>query len=230
MKILSILACLTIHLLLATVASAQHVSSDRLQNLADAFLREQTASLQDEVRISVSPLDPRLKLSDCANPSAFLTPGSKAWGKITLGIRCTSPKPWTIYLAAQIQVFGDYFATHTAVSQGQILNANDLIQVHGEVSNLAPGVIRHANLAIGKTMQRTYPAGVPMRTDMFKTLPVIQQGQTIKVISTGTGFSVSNEAVAINSANEGQVVKVRTMSGQILSGIAKLDGKLEVQQ
>lgn len=222
--------CLALYLLWCSEAFAQNLSPDKLLGIADTFLREQTATLPEEVRISISPLDPRLKLNDCANPIPFLTPGSKAWGNIMLGIRCTSPKPWTVYLSAQIRVFGDFMATHGAVSQGQILGANDIVKVRGELSNLAPSVIRQASMAIGKTMQSSYPAGVALKSEMFKILPVIQQGQIIKVISSGAGFSVTNEAVAMQNANEGQIVKARTMSGQMLSGIAKIDGKVEIQQ
>jgi flagella basal body P-ring formation protein FlgA len=48
------------------------------------------------------------------------------------------------------------------------------------------------------------------------------------VILNGAGFSVSSEARALNNANEGQLTQVRTSNGQVISGIAKLGGIVEL--
>ena len=99
----------------------------------------------------------------------------------------------------------------------------------GEISNQAPGVILSIDNAIGKTMQSGYPAGVSLRADMFKLIPIIQQGQSIKIISQGAGFRVSNDAIALNNASEGQITKAKTQSGVLVSGIARSGGFIEVQ-
>jgi flagella basal body P-ring formation protein FlgA len=56
----------------------------------------------------------------------------------------------------------------------------------------------------------------------------IVQGQTVRTVSKGTGFSVTSEGKALNNANEGQIVQVRTSSGQVLSGFARVGGIVEV--
>lgn len=226
------LICLCLISFAARGTSAQTIDLNVVSQEAEKFLKLQTQAIQDSqrtVEITVSRLDPRVKLQACDQLSPFLTPGSKAWGKITLGIQCSSPKPWTIYLAANIRVFGDYFATNKAVNLGQVLSEQDLVKLHGEISNQPAGVITELEQAIGKTMLASYSAGVSLRKDMFKIIPVIQQGQTIKVSSSGVGFTVSNEAIALNNAGEGQIAKAKTMSGQVLSGIAKVGGIIEIK-
>jgi len=71
-------------------------------------------------------------------------------------------------------------------------------------------------------------AGTVLRQEMLKISPVVQQGQTVKLISTGEGFSVSAEGQAMGKANEGQIVQVKVASGQIVSGIARNGGQIEV--
>jgi flagella basal body P-ring formation protein FlgA len=39
---------------------------------------------------------------------------------------------------------------------------------------------------------------------------------------------VSSDARALNNANEGQLTQVRTPAGQVISGIAKLGGIVEI--
>jgi flagella basal body P-ring formation protein FlgA len=210
---------------------AQTMDSNLISLEAEKFLKQQTQAIQDshrKVEITVGQLDPRLKLQACEQLIPFLTPGSKAWGKITLGMQCSSPKPWKVYLAANIKVFGDYFVTNRAVSLGQVITEQDLTKLQGEISSQPAGIITDPIQAIGKTMLASYAAGVSLRKDMFKIIPVIQQGQTIKVSSSGAGFTVSNEAVALNNAGEGQVAKAKTVNGQVISGIAKIGGIIEV--
>ena len=63
---------------------------------------------------------------------------------------------------------------------------------------------------------------------MLKVTPVVQQGQTVKVTSVGKGFSVSAEGQAMAKANEGQLVQVKVASGQVITGVARNGGQIEV--
>jgi flagella basal body P-ring formation protein FlgA len=72
------------------------------------------------------------------------------------------------------------------------------------------------------------PAGAPLRADLLRSKPVVQQGQSVRVVSSGAGFSVSAEGRAIGTAGDGQVVQVRTPGGAILSGVARPGALVEV--
>jgi flagella basal body P-ring formation protein FlgA len=47
-------------------------------------------------------------------------------------------------------------------------------------------------------------------------------------ISNGPGFTVSSSGKALTNALEGQLVQVRTDSGQTVSGIARAGGVVEI--
>lgn len=206
----------------------QFQETNSLRSFAEEFLQQQTMGHPGQVNIIIGKIDNRLKLPSCANLTAFLLQGSKPWGKISLGIRCNAPSPWTIYVSAQVQVTADYYVTTNPLSQGQIISASDLRKVSGDLSTLPNGVITNPNQAIGKALMVSLASGNTLRMDALKTSPVIQQGQSIKVISVGSGFQVSTEALALNNANEGQVAKAKTASGQFVSGIAKAGGIIEI--
>ena len=63
---------------------------------------------------------------------------------------------------------------------------------------------------------------------MLLSPPVIQQGQDVRLIYKGTGFAVSNEGKALNTAADGQVARARTGGGQTVSGIARPGGIIEI--
>ncbi|MFC7287756.1 flagellar basal body P-ring formation chaperone FlgA [Herminiimonas glaciei] len=215
------------------LASAQTAAEPRqdlavLKQTAEQFLQTQANGLPGEVRVTVGAIDPRLKLPVCPVPEAFLPPSSKAWGKTTVGVRCNVPSAWTIYISAQVRVHGEYIAAAAPLAQGQNIGQGDIAKVKGDLTNLPSGVITDAAQAIGRTAATTIALGAPLRQDALRNQQAIQQGQAVRVILNGDGFSVSSEARALNNANEGQLTQVRTAAGQVISGIAKLGGIVEL--
>lgn len=208
---------------------AQSQDHEQIRELTKSFLAKTAEEFGDNAQIEVSNIDTRLKLNNCDIAEAFLPPGSKAWGKLTVGVRCNAPKPWQIYISAQVRIKGSYFVAANNLSNAQVMTASDLIKVNGELSNLPGGAITNSQQVIGKTIQGSYTAGTALRADMFRSPQVVQQGQTVKVISNGKGFSVSTEATAMTNANEGQIARVKTNNGQLITGIAKLGGIIEIQ-
>ena len=207
---------------------AQFQDTKVLRTVAEEFLLAQTVSFSGQTNINIGRIDDRLQLPACNNLSPFLMPGSRPWGKITMGIRCTSPSTWNIYVSAQISVMADYYVTATTLSLGQLISAADIRKVSGDLSSLPIGAITNPTQAIGKSLNISLISGSVLRIDAFKTTPAIQQGQSIKVISTGPGFQVSTDAMALNNANDGQIAKAKTISGQLISGIARVGGIIDI--
>jgi flagella basal body P-ring formation protein FlgA len=82
---------------------------------------------------------------------------------------------------------------------------------------------------VGKTTAAPLAAGQPVRSDLLRTRFAIQQGQAVKVVSSGPGFRVSAEGRALVNAAPGQVTQVRSAGGQTVTGIARDDGSVEVR-
>lgn len=199
-----------------------------LRQSIEQFLRTQTAGLPGQVKLSVGQIDPRLNLAACAAPEPFMPGGSRIWGKTTVGIRCAPPSSWTIYVPATVQVMTDYVITAAPLAQGQIIGPNDLAKTRGDLTALPQGIVTDASQAIGRTLAVSLPLGSPLRTDSLRNQQAVQQGQVVRLVSSGAGFRVSAEARALNNANEGQVTQTRTASGQIITGIARAGGMVEV--
>lgn len=213
-------------------ASAQNVGARQdlaaVRQVIEQFLGTQTIGLPGQVTVKVGQIDSRANLAACAAPQAFLPQGSRAWGKTTVGVRCNEPSNWTIYVPATVQVIAEYVATAKPLAQGQSVGEQDLVRIKGDLTTLPPGVVTDPAAAMGRTLSVSLPSGVPLRQDVLRGQQAVQQGQTVKLISTGSGFRVSSEARALNNAMEGQVAQARTASGQVVSGIAKAGGVVEV--
>lgn len=228
MKIILALLCLAHWGLSLAQSGPQFQDTNSLRIAAQEFLSTQTTGFPGQMKITIGKIDNRLKLPACLNVSPFLLPGSKPWGKISMGIRCSTPKPWTIYVSAQIEITANYYVTTTPLSQGQLIGVTDIRQVSGDLSALPTGVVTNPSQVIGRSLLTSLASGSVLRMDSLKSTPVIQQGQSIKVMSAGPGFQVTTEAVALNNANEGQVAKAKTISGQLVSGIARVGGIIDI--
>lgn len=199
-----------------------------LKRVAEAFLQAQSAALAGEVTVTVGPINQRMSLASCPAPQAFQQPGARTWGKTTVGVRCTAPVAWTVYIQAQVSVVTDYVATAVPLAQGQTIEQSQLVFLRGDISALPNGIVTDMAQAVGRTSTVSLASGAPLRLDALRGKPVVQQGQLVRVVSTGNGFRVSAEARAIGNASDGQVVQVRTPAGAILSGVAKAGGLVEV--
>jgi len=199
-----------------------------LSQVVDSYVRSQTADLPGKVRIGIGAIDPRLRLPRCKQTTPFLPPGSKLWGNGTVGIRCHAPSSWTIYVPVTINVLADIVATARPLSRGHLLTASDLVIRDGDLTQLPAGVLTDTRLATGQLLAVAVPSGTPLRGDMLRAPLVVTQGQKVRVLVQGRGFSVNADGIALSSAAVGQPVSVRTKSGRIVSGTAQGEGVVEI--
>ena len=188
------------------------------------FLQAQSAGLPGEVTIQVSPLDPNNQLPACAALEPFLPAGTRAWGRISVGVRCDSPVTWTAYVQAQVSVIADYLVAARPLRAGQIVGPADLGQRRGDLTALADNILTDSTQAMGHHTRFAVAAGTPLRGDMLRVPHAVRQGQTVRVLGVGAGFRVASEGRAMNNAAPGERVRVRLADGQVVTGTAQAGG------
>jgi len=219
------IACLA--MMVAATATARQDPAPVRQAIED-YLRVQTGGLPGEVSFSFRGLDPGNQLAPCGAFDVSLAPGARAWGRTNLSVRCLAQDGWSIFVPVQIHVVADYIIAARPLAQGQTISGDDLARRHGDLSDLPSGVLTDERQGIGRTMLVSIAAGRPLRGDMVRQPLVVQQNQMVRVVSRGAGFQVSNEGKALNNGTDGQVIQVRLANGQVVSGIARAGGVVEV--
>ena len=199
-----------------------------LRQAVTQFLSVQAGGLPGQINVSVGAIDPRLNLASCAAPEPFLPNGAKAWGKTSVGVRCTAPSPWTVYIPAMVQVQGEYLAAAVPLAQGQTIGPNDIARVRGDLTTLPPGIITESSQAVGYTVARTVAVGAPLRQDGLRGQQAVASGQTVRLVSSGPGFKVTSDGRALANGSDGQTIQVRAPNGQVVSGVARPGGLVEV--
>ncbi len=200
-----------------------------VKRVIEDFLRVQTRGLPGQATFTVGMIDPNNNLAPCPALEAFLPAGGRPWGRTNLGVRCQAEGGWSIYVPVQVKVMGEYYVTARPLARGQVISAGDLVRRTGDLAELPAGIVTEESQAVGKTLNVGVQSGQILRNDTLRAQLVVQQGQSVKVVSGGKGFQVATEGKALNNAADGQVVQVRTASGQTVSGIARQGGTVEVK-
>jgi len=202
-------------------------NAELILDTAERHVLLQTKNLPGKTTIQMGTLDAE-RLPECTALEAFTPRGSRMIGQTYIGVRCLSPNSWSILVPAHIAVTGNYVATSHALIAGHKIQAGDLVTLSGDVSNLPTGALVSPGSAIGKILRNSLGPGQILKSNQLLAPQVIRQGQTVKVISSGTGFAVSAEGKALSNAAAGDVIQVRMPTGQTVSGIAQGDGTVDL--
>lgn len=224
--------------LLAAAAQAQDATADggldhqtlqRIQALGEQA-GAGLAAAGARVEIEAGRLDPRLRLAPCERIEPYLPPGARAWGRSRIGLRCAQgPTLWNVSLPVTVKVFAPAWVLTAPLPAGSTLQAIHLQQAEVDWAAAATPPVAEAALIVGRQLARPLPPGAPVRTADLRRRQWFAAGDTVRLVAQGRGFSVSGEAQALGPGLEGQVVRVRTDSGRVLSGLAVGHNRVEVQ-
>ena len=221
----TILICLA----LCSLPAAARQDPQPVRRAIEEFLRVQIKGLPGQASFHIGSLDALNNLSPCPAIDVALPTGARAWGRTSVVVRCQAEKQWSIYVPVQVKVIGEYLLTARPLSQGQVVAEADLARTRGDLADLPTGILTDTVQALGKTVAQSVTSGRPLRADMLRQVLVVQQGQAVRLISSGPGFQVTGaEGRALANAAEGQVVQVRLASGRVISGVARAGGAVEV--
>ncbi|WP_234084761.1 flagellar basal body P-ring formation chaperone FlgA [Azonexus sp. R2A61] len=210
------------------VFSASADDGQAILALAEHYAQTQAShGSTGQVSVKAGPLDAS-RLPPCQALEGYTPPGARLLGRSHIGIRCLGPHPWKILVPVRISVQGDYVITARALVAGETLQGADLSLASGDLATLPAGTIQQPAEAIGKLLKNSLGAGQALRKDQLKAPYAVRQGQTVKVISQGTGFSVSAEGIAIGNGAIGDLVQVRLTNGQSIRGTVRADGTIEL--
>lgn len=201
-----------------------------LPPVVESFLRSGSNVPAGQLKITVVPPDPRLDLPACQKLEAFLPPGARLQGHVTVGVRCLGPSPWTLYVQAQLSALSRYVVAAVPMAEGHVIAEGDLTFALGEASAANAGLLTDKAQAIGRSLATPLAAGTPVSSSLFGKDWVVRKGQFVRLHATGSGFRISVEAQALANACEGEPLQVKTRSGRVVNGVAHLGGVVEVSR
>jgi len=209
--------------------SAEFQEISIILKTVEDYVYEQTKQLPGQVVVSQGKIDNRITLPNCPKLEPFVPTGGRLWGNSSVGVRCNSQTPWTIYVQVDIQVMANVIHVARPLTLGRPLTADDITVKNVNLTKMPEGIFTDPSLVIGKIPISSLATGQPLRQHSLRLPHIILRGQKVKLNVQGRGFSVSSEGLALSDAAEGEVVQVRNPSGRVISGIALPDAIVDVR-
>lgn len=215
----------------ASAAAASFQSSEILRQVALSFLQQKTAlQHKQEAEITIGRMDRRLRLTECSTaPTAFLSPGTKLQGKVSVGLRCMGEKPWTVYIPTQIKNFAQVVTAAHSLPRGTQISESDVISVRQDISQLRGDYFTQNNNVVGKILKRSMSAGQAFTARNVKPPLLVHRGDEVTILAIVGGLKVRVKGKALQDAALGQRVSVRNIqSKRIVQGTAVMPGTVSV--
>ncbi len=208
---------------------SQYQDISLIQNAVKDFIYSHTINPNAAVQVEVGQIDNRITLPKCSRLEPFIPPGSRLWGKTSVGVRCDGEFGWTIYVPAEVRIMTNVLYVARPVARDQTIGFDDVSLQMVNLAQFPEGVFTEHSQAVGKIAAVNITAGQPVRPNMVREPFIILRGQNVKLTVVGRGFSVSSEGQALSDAFDGQVLQVRNPGGRIISGLARHNSIVEVQ-
>lgn len=216
---------LAVTLLAAALASPPARASGELEDLqalraqAARFLAEHAPADGAELAIEVSPPDARLRLTACREPvEAFPGPGGRLLGRVSVGLRCTSPA-WKLYLPATVAANRPVVVASRPLRRGELLGRDDVELASVDVSSLSSGFETQLQAVIGRTLLTPLAAGRPLTPRALSDPSAVERGESIDLVVRIGAAEVVSSGIALHEARAGEPLRARNAaSGREVRG------------
>ncbi|WP_341667046.1 flagellar basal body P-ring formation chaperone FlgA [Alcaligenes sp. SDU_A2] len=212
-------------LFLAAPASAQQQQQQQqpaiqsvqdMQTLAHDYLLSQVQILPGQAHITLDAS--RLQaMPACQQAQAFLPSGQRLRARMSVGIRCLAPQPWSSSVSATLAVQGHYYVTNRRINPGETISLDDLVAREGDLLQLSPGVVFDPSQLVGYVASQRITMGAPIRSSALRDPQSVMRGQTVRTIARGAGFVATGEGQALQNGAPGTQIQIKASSGQIIS-------------
>jgi flagella basal body P-ring formation protein FlgA len=218
-------------LLMPPVFAASQSPDSLRQAVVDFLNTQMESSNEQDIEISVGRIDRRLTLAACQKPpQTFLAPGAKLQGKLTVGLRCNEPKPWTVYIPAQIRIYADVIAAAQPLRRGQEISAADVVSVRQELGRLQSGYFTKTDEVVGMILRQNLAAGHALTPKRLRPPILVHRGEKVTIVAAVGALKVKGKGEALRNAAQGELVSVRnSRSKRIVQGIVMKAGTVQVQ-
>ena len=209
-----LVAITLIHVATYTSTSAAEQSHSELGGIAARALEEQARSkgLQ-AVHVEVFPLDQRVSLPECNEPVRILKDRNQSvLGRVTIGMRCETPEPWTIYLRGRVTSLVSIPVLNAPINRSELIVESDVVFQEMEIDADLQGVFIDPKQIAGKIAVRNLIAGKPLRQSDLKAPQLISRGQSVNITSRAGGLIVTMKGKALGNARAGDRIWVQNQS------------------
>ena len=223
------------HLLLGVLllASAQVLAQiQSLPAIEQAVKAHLVSSLEGraDFEFSIGKLDPRLRLPACVLPlETRFTNGRDVTRNNSVEVKCSSDKPWTLYVSARIEQYREVLVATRALRRNTLLSAADLELKKIRIAPRFGSALTDRARIVGFETTRSLNVGQPILAEHIRKPNIVKRGQQVLLSGGISGISVRVQGEAMMDGAVGDRIKVRNQSSQrVVEGVIDSDGVIRI--
>lgn len=207
-------------------------SSQSHESIAEAVKSyiAQNINLPGEHEVTLTPLDSRLNLPQCAGPlEAFTTTDLIKAGRSTIGVRCNREKKWSIFTSAVIKTYQMVIVLSRPIQRGEIITRQHLAIEKRDVSKLREDFVTQVEQVENKQSKLQLNTGTILSLRNIIEPILIKRGDKVVISTTKPDFSIRMSGVAMMDGTKGQLIKIKNQnSGRIINATVIEPGLVSV--
>jgi len=204
----------------AAFAEIRLQSHESIVAVIKALIESDFRQKNQDFQVEPVKLDSRLQLPLCDRPlGAFLLPGQRESGFLSVGVRCEGGHPWTLYNKVRVKAYRDVVVLKNAVRQGSMLTEADLGLEKRDLAALRGSYFTSFDPIVNRPVKRTLAAGAVLSPEWLSVPKMIRRGQKVIIQAESSHFAVKMSGQALSDGEAGQRIRVRNdQSARIVEG------------
>jgi flagella basal body P-ring formation protein FlgA len=189
--------------------SEQYQSHDSIVAAVTEYLIQTVAHQNNAAKIAVTPLDHRLKLRQCDTPlTTFSPPGGSKMGRTSVGVRCESPAPWSLYVTAKVGLELPVVVANRDLARGEAITAADVEMQLSDTTHLLRGYYGSADEVVGRIPKRTLRRGKVITPSSLVVQKTVRRGEQVTILAAAGSIEVRMQGKAMKNGNPGDLIPV----------------------
>jgi flagella basal body P-ring formation protein FlgA len=197
---------------------------------ATDFVRAEMPTGDNDIEVTASRLDPRLRFARCGGPlEAALLSGTRLQAQASIAVGCHQGANWTVYVPVTIASRIQVWALKSPQAQGARLGVDDVIAETRLVSGLALGYVTDGAQLSRSTLRHPLPAGaVLMSQDLLPDF-MVRQGEQVTMVAAVDGIQVKAAGLALQDGRYGALIRVQNVSSsRVVQGVVEANRVVDV--
>ena len=192
-------------LLVAANAMSATQPLDSIRSTAEDFVRAQLPAGKAKQYVTAAELDPRLRLDDCVAPlEAFSQTAANKNARMTIGVRCTTANPWTVFVPVTVEVEASVLVLRRPLARRARVAPTDVEPQARRLPGSAATFISDVSMLQGHRLKRSLPVGTALTVDMLAPDLLVRRGQQVTLIAATGSVEIRAQGQALTEGGASQ--------------------------
>jgi flagella basal body P-ring formation protein FlgA len=198
-------------------------SIDHVQAAAEEFVRSRLPPSRAKQFVSAAKLDPRLRVESCPQPlQAFEQSATTRGERVTVGVRCATANPWTLYVPVSVEVEIPVLVLRRALARRARVAMIDVEPQTRRMPGTAASFVQDAANLQGHRLKRSLPAGTALTVDMLVPDLIVRRGQQVTLIAASGPVEIRAQGQALTDGGVDDRLRLQNSSSlKVVEGVVE---------